>query len=62
VVVADALFDNDFLIGALRALAVDVVAGVQAERVGTGTVQSRPDGDRITWPRPHQPRGLPGEP
>jgi hypothetical protein len=61
VVVADALFDNYFLIWELRALGIDVVARVQAERVGTVTVQSRPDGDIITWQRPNKPRGMTGE-
>ena len=61
VVVADALFDNYFLIWELRELGVDVVAREAAERVGTRTVQGRPDGDVITWPRPNKPRGMTGE-
>jgi hypothetical protein len=61
VVVADALFDNYFLIWELRELGIDVVARVQAERVGTQTVQSRPDGDIIVWQRPNKPRGMTGE-
>jgi hypothetical protein len=61
VVVADALFDNYFLIWELRELGIDVVARVQAERVGTVTVESRPDGDIIVWQRPNKPRGMTGE-
>ena len=61
VVVADALFDNYFLIWELRERGIDVVARVQAERVGTVTVQSRPDGDVVVWQRPNKPRGMTGE-
>jgi hypothetical protein len=61
VVVADALFDNYFLIWELRELGVDVVAREQAGRVGTVTVQRRPDGDLIAWQRPNKPRGMSGE-
>jgi DDE family transposase len=43
VVVADALFDNYFLIRELRELGIDVVVREQAERVGTVTVERRPD-------------------
>jgi hypothetical protein len=61
VVVADALFDNYFLIWELRELGVDVVAREAAARVGTRTVQSGADGDLIVWPRPNPPRGMSGE-
>jgi hypothetical protein len=61
VVLADALFDNYFLIWELRELGIDVVARVQAERVGTQTAASRPDGDLIVWQRPNKPRGMSGE-
>lgn len=61
VVLADALFDNYFLIWELRQLGVDVVAREQAGRVGTVTVESRPDGDVIAWQRPNKPRGMTGE-
>jgi len=44
VVVADALFDNYFLACELRQRGVELVARVAAERVGTRTVESRPDG------------------
>ena len=61
VVVADALFDNYFLICELRERGIDLVARAQAQRVGTQTVESRPDGDIIVWQRPNKPRGMTGE-
>jgi hypothetical protein len=61
VIVADALFDNYFLACELRQCGVDLVARVQAERVGSRTVESRPDGDVITWRRPNKPRGMTGQ-
>ncbi|HEU5219857.1 MAG TPA: IS4 family transposase [Gemmatimonadales bacterium] len=61
VVVADALFDNYFLAFELRQRGVDLVARVQAERVGSRTVESRPDGDIIAWRRPNKPHGMKGE-
>jgi hypothetical protein len=61
VVVADALFDNYFLASELRQRGIDLVVRVQAERVGSRTVQSRPDGDIIVWRRPNKPRGMTGE-
>src|SRR6476646_9918480 len=64
VVVAAALFDNYFLIWELRQRGIELVARVQAERVGSQTVQSRSDGggdDVIVWQRPNKPRGMSGE-
>ena len=61
VVLADALFDNYFLACELRQLGIELVARVQAERVGSRTVESRPDGDVILWQRPNKPRGMTGE-
>jgi hypothetical protein len=61
VVLADALFDNYFLAHELRQRGVDLVARVQAERVGTRTVESTPGGDIIVWQRPNKPRGMTGE-
>src|SRR4051794_27943601 len=61
VVVADALFDDYFLIWELRQRGVDVVTRAQCRRVGTQTVQSGPDGDVIVWRRPNKPRGMTGE-
>jgi hypothetical protein len=60
VVLADALFDNYFLACELRQLGLELVARVQAERVGSVTVESRPDGDVILWRRPAKPRGMTG--
>jgi Transposase DDE domain len=60
VIVADALFDNDFLACELRDRGLELVARVQAERVGSRTVESRPDGDVILWRRPNKPRGMTG--
>jgi hypothetical protein len=61
VVVADALFDNYFLACELRHRGIELVARVQAERVGSRTVQSRADGDVIVWQRPNKPHGMTGE-
>ena len=61
VVVADALFDNYFIACELRQRGIELVARVQAERVGSRTVQSRSDGDIIIWQRPNKPRGMTGE-
>jgi hypothetical protein len=61
VVVADALFDDYFLIWELRQRGIDVVTRAQCRRVGTQTVRSGPDGDVIVWQRPNKPRGMTGE-
>lgn len=61
VVLADALFDNYFLACELRESGIDLVVRVQAERVGSRIVESRPDGDLILWRRPNKPRGMTGE-
>jgi hypothetical protein len=61
VVVADALFDNYFLVCELLQRGIDIVARAQYERVGSRAVQSRPDGDSIVWQRPNKPHGMSGE-
>src|SRR6516162_11320393 len=61
VVLADALFDNYFLACELRRRGIELVARVQAERVGSRIVEGRPDGDVILWRRPNKPRGMTGE-
>src|SRR6516162_7638442 len=61
VVLADALFDDYFIACELRQRGIELVARVQAERVGSRTVESRPDGDIIVWQRPNKPRGMSGE-
>jgi hypothetical protein len=61
VVLADALFDNYFLVYELRERGIDIVARAQYQRVGSQVVESRPDGDIILWQRPNKPRGMSGE-
>src|SRR5262245_9962383 len=61
VVVADALFDNYFLAFELRQRGIELVARVQAERVGSRIVESRPDVDIIVWRSHNTQRGLRGE-
>src|SRR5262245_2599625 len=61
VVLADALFDNYFLVYELRQRGIDLVARAQYQRVGTRTVRSGPDGDVIVWQRPNKPHGMKGE-
>jgi hypothetical protein len=61
VVLADALFDNYFLACELRQRGIELVARVQAERVGSQTIERRADGDIIVWQRPNKPRGMSGE-
>jgi len=61
VVLADALFDDYFIVCELRQRGVELVARAQYQRVGTQTVESRPDGDVIVWQRPNKPHGMAGE-
>jgi len=61
VVVADALFDNYFLVCELRQRGIDVVARTQCQRVGSRTVRSGLDGDLIVWQRPNKAHGMAGE-
>jgi hypothetical protein len=61
VVLADALFDNYFLVCELRDRGIDLVARAQYQRVGSQTVRSRPDGDILVWRRPNKPHGMTGE-
>jgi len=61
VVLADALFDNFFVACELRQRGIELVVRIQAERVGSQTLQSGPEGDIIVWPRPGKPRGMTGE-
>jgi hypothetical protein len=61
VVLADALFDNYFLVCELRDRGIDLVARAQYQRVGSRTVQSGPDGDVLVWQRPNKPHGMKGE-
>jgi hypothetical protein len=61
VVLADALFDNYFLVCELRERGIDLVARVKYPRAGSLTEQSGPDGDIRVWQRPNKPRGMRGE-
>jgi hypothetical protein len=61
VVLADALFDDYFIACELRQRGIELVARAQYQRVGTQTVESRPDGDVIVWQRPNKPHGMKGE-
>jgi hypothetical protein len=60
VVLADALFDDYFLACELREMGIDLVARAQYERVGSQTLQSRPDGAILLWQRPNKPHGMTG--
>jgi hypothetical protein len=61
VVLADALFDDYFLAWELRQRGIELVARAQYQRVGSQTIESRPDGDLIVWQRPNKPHGMKGE-
>src|SRR6516165_1436545 len=61
VVLADALFDNYFLVCELRERGIDLVARAASQRVGSQTAESRPDGDVLVWQRPNKPHGMAGE-
>src|SRR3989440_9384401 len=61
VVLADALFDDYFIACELRQRGVELVARAQYQRVGSQTVESRPDGDILVWQRPNKPHGMAGE-
>jgi len=61
VVLADALFDNYFLVCELRDRGIDLVARAKYPRAGSLTERSRPDGDIPVWQRPGKPRGMKGK-
>jgi Transposase DDE domain len=61
VVLADALFDNYFVICELRERGIDLVTRAQYQRVGSQTVERTPDGDILVWQRPNKPHGMTGE-
>jgi hypothetical protein len=61
VVLADALFDNDFLASELRDRGIDLVVRARYDRVNSRTVRSGPDGDVLAWQRPNKPHGMTGE-
>ncbi|MGA2930287.1 MAG: IS4 family transposase [Solirubrobacteraceae bacterium] len=61
VILADALFDNYYLVCELRDRGIDLVARVKYKREGSQTVESRPDGDILVWQRPQKAHGMTGE-
>ena len=61
VVLADALFDNYFLVCELRERGIELVARVKYRRAGSQKLERGPDGDVLVWQRPNKPHGMPGE-
>jgi hypothetical protein len=61
VVLADANFDDYFIVCELCRRGIDIVARAQYERVGTRIAKSKPGDDIIVWQRPNKPRGMTGE-
>ena len=60
VIVADALFDNYFVVCELRKRGIDIVTRVQHDRVGSCRKESGPDGDIPVWRRPGMAHGMTG--
>src|SRR6516162_6329913 len=60
VLLADALFDNYFLVCELRRRGIDLVVRAQSQRVGSQVLRGRPDGEILLWRRPNKPRGMTG--
>ncbi len=61
VVVADALFDDYFIVWELYKRNIDIVARAQYERTGSRISETSPEGDMLVWQRPNKPRGMTGE-
>ena len=61
VVLADALFDNYFLVCELRERGIELVARVKYKRAGSQKLRRGPDGDVLVWQLPNKPHGMPGE-
>jgi hypothetical protein len=61
VVLADALFDDYFIMSELCQRGIDMVARANYERVGSRVAQSGTDGEILVWQRPNKPRGMTGE-
>src|SRR3954463_10472955 len=55
VLLADAPFDNYFLVCELRRRGIDVVARAQSQRVGSQALRDGPDGEILLWHRPNKP-------
>jgi len=60
VVLADALFDDYYIVWELCKRKIDIVTRVQHDRVGSRIVESSPEGDLLVWQRPNKPRGMTG--
>jgi Transposase DDE domain len=60
VLLADALFDNYFLVCESRRRGIDVVVRAQSQRVGSQVLRGRPGGEILLWQRPNKPRGMTG--
>jgi hypothetical protein len=61
VVLADALFDNYFLVCELLGRGIELVARAKYKRAGSQKLRCGPDGDVLVWRRPNKPHGMPGE-
>lgn len=61
VILADAIFDNYFLVWELRERGIDLVAHAKYQRAESQIVESRADGNILIWQRPNKPRGMTGE-
>ncbi len=54
VILADALFDDYYLVWDLCQRGIDIVVRAQFERAGARTIESTPDSDLIVWRRPNR--------
>lgn len=61
VILADAIFDNYFLVCELRERGIDLVAHAKYPRAESQIVESQADGSVLVWQRPNKPRGMTGE-
>jgi len=61
VVLADALFDNYYLICDLQEQGIDIVTRVKYKRSSSKMIESGPAGDILVWKRPAKARGMTGE-
>jgi len=61
VLLADAIFDNYFLVCELRERGIDLVAHAKYQRADSQIVERRADGNILNWQRPNKPRGMTGE-
>jgi len=61
VILADAIFDNYFLVCELRERGIDLVAHAKYQRAESQLFERRADGNVLFWQRPNKPRGMTGE-